>query len=160
MPKLRMPVRYGSEIKNIEFTDFLNLTDTVTNILDFPVGITKPVIDRGIAPGKFLQSDKYGNLLSNDLDNSKHVETREGSLTHITKFVDIVFSQRVHSCLITPVSQSMTFIFFWSDSTHTQSIQQLSFTENNWIPFAGHTLSLFADFMGVGNLYLQIHGFY
>jgi len=160
MPKLRTPVRYGSELKDIEFRNFLNLDESVKQIIDCPVGVFTPVKDRAIASGKFLQSDNRGSLLINSRRNSKHVETIAIRLTTGSPTRLFAFAQRVNGCLAVIVDSFNLNMTLWVDSTTTIVFRVLGTTGVYWLPFGGHNLYLQAD-LGVGGYVdFTVYGFY
>lgn len=160
MPKLRTPVRYGSEIKDIEFTDFLNLTDTVENVIDFPVGVCTPVVDRGKATGKFLRCSDNGTLLARPVRVSENIESISIRLTRDLPLWLFRFAQTVHGCLVTPDEEESVIVFMWSDSTGSFLLKSLSYTESVWIEFTGKDLYLRAVLPVGGYIDCTVRGFY
>jgi len=160
MIKIREAVRYGSELKDIEFAQFPELSDTVKTVLDFPVGVQTAVKDRGIAKGKLLQSDNRGSLLINQRRNSKHVETISIRLTYSFPIRLFAFAQRVNGCLAVIVGSFNFNMSLWVDSTGSIIFRTLGTTGVNWLPFGGHNLYLMADLNVGGYVDFTVYGFY
>ena len=160
MPKLRMPVRYGSEIKDIEFSNFLNLTDTVEQIIDCPVGVAAPAVDRGIASGKFLRSGDSGNLLACPAEVFENTESITIRLTTAQPSRLFAFAQRVNGCLIVPGDSHGVNMTMWVDPAGVNILRFLSTTGSVWIPFSGHELVLTADLQAGGYIDFTVFGLY
>jgi len=160
MIKIRQPVRYGSELSDIEFAQFPELSDTVKTVLDFPVGIQTAVKDRGIASGKFLHSDIAGNLLASMPLGFKNVEELYFEFPAGTIAHDFVFSQKVFVVLV----QMVDFTYWhWTkqyDITHTFYLRDIPYGEITMLAFVGTTVSLIVYNEPGGYCNIRLFGFY
>lgn len=160
MPKLRMPVRYGSEIKDIEFTDFLELSDTVKSVISLPVGIKVPVRDRGIASGKLLRCDNAGALL---IDKPICCQDYEAILIDLDvghSYKEYTFAQKVYKCLLSIYLWSNVTSFYWTNSGGSEVLQEFSETEMNTLNFVGTKIWLGSTYDFDGGVGAYIVGFY
>jgi len=160
MIKIREAVRYGSELKDIEFAQFPELSDTVKTVLDFPVGIQTAVKDRAIAVGKFLQGDIAGNLLASMPLGFKNVEELYYEFPGSVAWHDFVFDQKVYVVLI----WMSDFIYWnwtrWYDLTHTVLLQSLEYGSPAVLGFVGTTVAIQTGCAGDGWVKMHAYGFY
>ena len=160
MPRLHIPVRYGSEIKDIEFTKFLELSDTVKPVLSLPVGIRTPVKDRGIAAGKLLRCDNNGVLLSSNQLAYTGVFSDDYSLEGYDDFVDIEFAETMHWLILDVSFYDRLDYLYWTDSGHTLILKNLGKGSMATIRFTGKKISIGAAFTDFGSIDFDIWAIY
>lgn len=160
MIKIRQPVRYGSELKDIEFAQFPELSDTVKTVLDFPVGVQTAVKDRGIASGKFLRSGIAGNLSIAKVNSFKNVEELYHEFPAGDTFHDFVFSQKVYIVLaVRGLDFNMADAHYY-DSTHTIFLADIGSTDSVTLFVVGTTFSIKGSRAPDGTCNIRLYGFY
>jgi len=160
MIKIRQPVRYGSELKGIEFAQFPELSDTVKTVLDFSVGIASAVKDRAIASGKFLHSDIAGNLLASSPMGFKHVEELYFEFPVGTIAHDFVFGQKVFVVLVQMVNFTYWHYTHQYDITHTVYLRDIPYGDPTILYHVGTTVSLIVYNEVGGCCNIRLFGFY
>lgn len=160
MSKLRTPVRYGSEIKDIEFTKFLELSDTAKSVLSLPVGIKTPAKDRGIAAGKLLRCDNNGALVTGNCFGYTDIITNDFSLDNANAFVDIVFTKTIYMIRFACSYYDNLDYLYWTNSSHDAVLQNLGKSGLMTILFRGKAVSIGAAFTDEGDVDFDIWAYY
>ena len=160
MIKIAQPVRYGSQLKDIEFAQFGELSDTVKTVLDFPVGVAQPAKDEAIAKGKLLRSASSGNLLASKHPRFENTELIDYEFPPNDNFHDFVFTQKVY-CVYIDVYETFQFTaLVYIDLLHAVVLRAFIAGSRAMIPFVGRTFCLHCSLGPAGYCKIRLYGFY
>ena len=160
MIKIAQPVRYGSELKDIEFAQFPELSDTVKTVLDFSVGITQPAKDEAVAKGKFTRCDISGNLLQSKHPRFENIQLMEYEFPPDDTFHDFVFSQKVYRVYIDVYDSFQFTALIHTDLLHAVILRAFIAGSKAIILFVGRTICFHSSLGPAGYCKIRLYGFY
>lgn len=161
MSKLLTPVVYEDVLDELNIIRPLKLVDEVRHNLDIPVLDVIPVSKDRPAIGKLLRCDNNGALIKGNTLVYKYWDDVSVLESSPLAFLAVPFARVMLAFYWNPgIVDGMDAIYL-TDDDDTVRLQDLSDTDNQWIPFKTDRLNIHVDWNGGVGVFAGVFcGFY